>query len=119
MSITHVTWGSHDKSKTSTVLLSLLLLFTLALAACGGGTTQPTTTAQKSVLRVAAQSSDFTQAGFNPYNTHADAGIGLLYETLYFVNVNGGGFTPWRATSFPWARVKNKSTVQHHHGLTF
>jgi len=79
-----------NKVKTSTVLLSLLLLFTLALAACGGSTNQPTAT-HKSVLRVAAQSSDFTQAGFNPYNTHADAGIGLLYETLYFVNVNGAG----------------------------
>jgi len=105
-----------DKAKTSTVLLSLLLLFTLALAACGGGTTQPTP-AQKSVLRVAAQSSDFTQAGFNPYNTHADAGIGLLYETLYFVNVNGGGFTPWLATSYQWNSDNTQVTFNLRQGV--
>jgi peptide/nickel transport system substrate-binding protein len=83
-------------------MFSLLLLFSLVLAACGSGPTTPTAS-KKSVLKVAAQSYDFAQAGFNPYNGHPNAGVlGLVYETLYFVNVNGGQFTPVLATSFKW-----------------
>ncbi len=83
-------------------LFSLLVLFSLLLAACGGGSTS-NTTAKKSILKVAAQSYDYAQAGFNPYNGHPNAGmLGLVYETLYFVNVNGGQFTPMLATSYKW-----------------
>src|SRR5207249_11045529 len=42
-------------------------------------------------------------SGFNPYNGHPNAGLqGLVYETLYFVNVNGGSFTPMLATDYKW-----------------
>jgi peptide/nickel transport system substrate-binding protein len=85
--------------------LTLLVVFTMILAACGGGSNNnngPKTNG-KVVLRVAAQSYDFAQSGFNPYNGHPNAGIlGLVYETLYFVNVNGGAFTPMLATSYQW-----------------
>src|SRR5215470_13175682 len=89
------------KVKSFTALLSLIVLFSVILTACGGGTTQQATS--KHILKVAAQSYDFAQSGFNPYNGHPNAGIlGLVYETLYFVNVNDGSFTPMLATSYQW-----------------
>ncbi|HZS76020.1 MAG TPA: ABC transporter substrate-binding protein [Ktedonobacteraceae bacterium] len=95
--------GSRIRAKTA--FLTLLVVFTMILAACGGGSNNnngPKTNG-KVVLRVAAQSYDFAQSGFNPYNGHPNAGIlGLVYETLYFVNVNGGAFTPMLATSYQW-----------------
>src|SRR5213078_5392501 len=95
-------WSSRVKVKSLTTLLSLVVLFSMILVACGG-TSQNTQTATKHILKVAAQSYDFAQSGFNPFNTHTNAGIpGLVYETLYFVNVNGGAFTPMLATSYKW-----------------
>ena len=88
--------------KLITGLFSLLVLFTLILSACGGSNT-PNTSTKKSVLKIATQSYDFAQAGFNPYNGHPNAGLlGLVYEPLYFVNVNGGQFTPMLASDYKW-----------------
>ena len=94
---------SRRKVKSFTALLTLIVLISMVLVACGGGTTQNNQTSSKHILKVAAQSYDFAQSGFNPFNTHTNAGIlGLVYETLYFVNVNGGAFTPMLATSYKW-----------------
>ncbi|GAC1350998.1 MAG: ABC transporter substrate-binding protein [Ktedonobacteraceae bacterium] len=94
---------SRLKVKSFTALLSLIVLISMVLVACGGGTTQNTTTSSKHILKVAAQSYDFAQSGFNPFNTHTNAGVqGLVYETLYFVNVNGGAFTPMLASDYKW-----------------
>ncbi|HEV2661394.1 MAG TPA: ABC transporter substrate-binding protein, partial [Ktedonobacteraceae bacterium] len=90
------------RNKARTALFALLVACLLLLAACGGGTTTSSRSNGKTVLRVAAQSYDFAQTGFNPYNAHPNAGIGLIYETLYFVNVNGGAFTPMLASSYQW-----------------
>src|SRR6266550_4230639 len=96
--------SSRVKVKSFTTLLSLFVLFSMILVACGGGTSQNNQTATKHVLKVAAQSYDFAQTGFNPYNTHTNAGVqGLVYETLYFVNVNDGSFTPMLATNYAWS----------------
>ena len=96
--------SSGKKSRLTGAVFSLLILLTLILAACGGGSTNNnTTTNTKHVLKIAAQSYDFAQAGFNPFNGHPNAGIlGMVYETLYFVNVNGGAFTPMLATNYSW-----------------
>jgi len=84
------------------MVFTLLVILTVILAACGGGGNSATKSS-KAILKVATQSYDFAQAGFNPYNGHPNAGIsGLVYETLYFVNVNGGAFTPMLATSYQW-----------------
>src|SRR5579859_173335 len=94
--------SSRVKVRSFTALLSLIVLFSMAFVACGG-TTQSSQTSTKHILRVAAQSYDFAQSGFNPFNTHTNAGVlGLVYETLYFVNVNGGAFTPMLATDYKW-----------------
>ena len=90
---------SRVKVTSFTALLSLIVLISVVLTACGGNTTQSNTTTSKHILKVATQSYDFAQSGFNPYNGHPNAGVsGLVYETLYFVNVNGGSFTPMLAT---------------------
>src|SRR6202162_2779312 len=93
--------SSRVKAKSFTALLGLLVLLTMVLAACGGAT-QSNQTATKHILKVAAQSYDYAQSGFNIYNGHPNAGLGLVYETLYFVDVNGGLFTPMLATSYQW-----------------
>ncbi|HTK07265.1 MAG TPA: ABC transporter substrate-binding protein [Ktedonobacteraceae bacterium] len=96
---------------------SLLVLFTLLLSACGGSNSTPSG-AKKSVLKVAAQSYDFAQSGFNPYNGHPNAGmLGLVYETLYFVNVNGGQFTPMLATSYQWNSDNTQVTFAIRQGV--
>jgi peptide/nickel transport system substrate-binding protein len=87
------------------------MLFTMVLAACGGTTQNNSQTPSKHILKVATQSYDFAQSGFNPYNGHTNAGIqGLVYETLYFVNVNGGQFTPMLASSYQWNSDNTKVT---------
>lgn len=94
--------SSRMKIKSTTMIFSLLVIFTLMLSACGSSSTS-NSSGGKHILRIAAQSYDFAQAGFNPYNGHPNAGVlGLVYETLYFVNVNDGSFTPMLATNYAW-----------------
>ncbi|HLJ35808.1 MAG TPA: ABC transporter substrate-binding protein [Ktedonobacteraceae bacterium] len=94
--------GKTGKIKRVPLLLSFIVLLSLVFTACGGGSSSPTTSS-KSILKIAAQSYDFAQSGFNPYNGHPNAGVlGLVYETLYFVNVNDGSFTPMLASSYQW-----------------
>jgi peptide/nickel transport system substrate-binding protein len=94
---------SRVKIKSTAAVFTLLVIFTFILSACGGGSTQNNQANSKHILKIATQSYDFAQAGFNPYNGHPNAGIqGLVYETLYFVNVNDGSFTPMLATSYQW-----------------
>ncbi len=91
------------KHRTALVLVTLLTLFALLLAACGGESATKSGNNGKSVLTIGAQSSDFIQAGFNPYNPHPNIGVfGLVYETLYFTNRITGEYTPWLASSYQW-----------------
>ncbi len=100
---------SRVKIKSTAAVFTFLVIFTFILSACGGGSTQNNQANSKHILKIATQSYDFAQAGFNPYNGHPNAGIqGLVYETLYFVNVNDGSFTPMLATSYQW----NSDTTQ-------
>ncbi|HLH60729.1 MAG TPA: ABC transporter substrate-binding protein [Ktedonobacteraceae bacterium] len=101
--------SSRLKIRFTAVAFSLLVIFTLILSACGSsGSTN--NSGGKSILKVAAQSYDFAQSGWNPYNGHPNAGVlGLVYETLYFVNVNDGSFTPMLATNYAWSN--NNTTV--------
>jgi peptide/nickel transport system substrate-binding protein len=89
--------------KGGLLLCILLLICAGLLSACGGGSSNSNSSNSKKVLKIATQSYDFAQAGFNPYNGHPNAGaLGLIYETLYFVNVNDGSFTPMLASSYQW-----------------
>src|SRR5256885_12876099 len=91
---------SRRKVKSLTALLTLIVLISMVLVACGGGTTQNNQTSSKQILKIAPQSYDFSQSRFNPFNTHPNAGIlGLVFETLYFVNLNRGAVQPNLATT--------------------
>lgn len=93
--------SSRAKIASMAMGFTFLVIFTMILAACGGSPSQNTNT--KHILKIAAQSNDFTQAGFNPYNGHPNAGLeGMVYETLDFVNINDGSFTPMLASSYLW-----------------
>src|SRR6266852_6409727 len=95
--------SSRVKTKATGALFTFLVIFTMLLSACGGGNAQNNQANSKTILKIATQSYDFAQAGFNPYNGHPNAGVlGLVYETLYFVNVNDGSFTPMLATDYKW-----------------
>ena len=94
---------SPRKLQTGMVLLTILVLLAMLLTACStGNSTNSHGNTTKVVLKVATQSYDFAQAGFNPYNGHPNAGIGLIYETLEFVSVNSNTFTPMLATGHQW-----------------
>ncbi|MGH2495042.1 MAG: ABC transporter substrate-binding protein [Ktedonobacteraceae bacterium] len=110
---------SRVKSKRAMMVSTLLVVFTMILAACGS-TSQNNNTGSttKHVLTVAAQSTDFSQAGLNPFNGHTDVGVqGLIYETLYFVNVNSGAFTPMLATNYSWNSDNTQLTFTIRQGV--
>src|SRR5260370_16398162 len=95
--------SSRVKTKATGSLFAFLVIFTMLLSACGGGNAQNNQANSKDIAKIDTQSYDFAQAGFNPYNGHPNAGVlGLVYETLYFVNVNDGSFTPMLATGYQW-----------------
>src|SRR6266568_5832548 len=77
--------SSKVKVKSFTTLLSLVVLFSMILVACGGGTSQNNQT--KHILKVAAQSYDFAQSGFNIYNGHPNAGLGLILGSCNFLDL--------------------------------
>jgi peptide/nickel transport system substrate-binding protein len=92
--------ASPKKFKLGAALFTLLTLLTLILTGCGGSTNA----SKKAILTVGAQSADVTQAGFNPYNPQPNMGVlGLIYEPLFFSNINDGSYTPWLATSYQWS----------------
>lgn len=107
------------KSQQAMLVATLLVVFTMILAACGSSPQNNTPgSTSKHVLTVAAQSSDFSQAGLNPFNGHPDVGVqGLIYETLYFVNVNGGSFTPMLATNYSWNSDNTQLTFTIRQGV--
>src|SRR5258708_13048596 len=87
------------KIKATSMVFTLLVIFTLILSACGTSGTSSSTSSKK-VLKIATQSYDFAQSGWNPYNGHPNAVVlGLVYETLYFLNFIDASFTPMRPTT--------------------
>ncbi len=91
------------KGKTALILISLLFIIGCFLSACGGNTA--TTSNKKHILTIGDHvGSDFTKL-LSPYNlTAVNEGIqGMVYEPLYFFNVNNGAETPWLATGYSWS----------------
>ncbi len=110
--------SSRMKSRSMAMVFSLVVIFTMILSACGSSGQNNNAGSTKHILKIAAQSYDFAQAGFNPYNGHPNAGVlGLVYETLYFVNVNGGAFTPMLATSYAWNSDNTQLTFTIRQGV--
>ncbi len=93
------------KTRTMTVLFSLLALLLLLLAACGQGGNSTTPAASKnSVLNVVpSPKGDFTN-GFSPYSSTSNYGSqGMIYETLLFFNRMNSEVKPWLAQSYAFS----------------
>ncbi len=93
------------KTRTMTVVFSLLALLLLLLAACGQGGSSTTPAAPKnSVLNVVpSPKGDFTN-GFSPYSSSSNYGSqGMIYETLLFFNRMSSEVKPWLAQSYAFS----------------
>ncbi|HEY7418936.1 MAG TPA: hypothetical protein VH593_27390, partial [Ktedonobacteraceae bacterium] len=89
------------KTRLGLIFTTFLALFVLILSACGnsGTSNQSKTTA----LTIGAQTSDFTEAGYNPFNPNVNVGVwGLVYEPLFFNNINNGQYSPLLGQSYQW-----------------
>src|SRR5450631_1468868 len=103
--------GPSAKLKLTGKLFTLLFLsLTTVLAACSGGgstSTPPASTARASILRVNPSPGKTNPDLFNPFfnvNGGSDFGSqGLLYESLYFVNLYNGQEQPWLASSYSYS----------------
>ncbi len=98
---------------------SLLVVLILVLAACGSGpTTQQPSGSTHNVLRLGAfvGSALPTPQVTNPFNgnvaTDGPAVQGMVYETLFFVNVNNNQSTPLLGMSSSWNSDNTQLTVK-------
>jgi peptide/nickel transport system substrate-binding protein len=111
------------KLKAGFALGSLLVVFTMLLAACGGTTSQQPTGSTHHVLHIGA----FVGAAYptpqitNPYNGNAasDApGVqGMVYETLFFVDLSTNQTTPLLGQSSSWNSDNTQLTVNLRKGV--
>jgi peptide/nickel transport system substrate-binding protein len=100
--------GPIAKFKVSGKLLTMVLLaLATVLAACSSGGTTPPATTRASILRVNPSPGKDNPDLFNPFfnnNGGSDFGAqGLLFETLYYVNLYNGQETPWLASSYAYS----------------
>jgi peptide/nickel transport system substrate-binding protein len=100
--------GPSTKFKLTGKLLTVLFLaLAIVLAACGGGGTTVPPPARASILRVNPSPGKDNPDLFNPFfnvNGGSDFGAqGLLFESLYFVNLYNGTPTPWLASSYTYS----------------
>lgn len=109
--------SSRMKFKAGFVFSSLLIVFTMLLAACGSGTGQQQNGSTHNVLHIGAfvGSAYPTPQITNPFNGNAasDApGVqGIVYETLFFVNLNDNKSTPLLGLSSSWNSDSTQLTV--------
>jgi peptide/nickel transport system substrate-binding protein len=103
--------SSKMKLKAGFVFSSLLVVFAMLLAACGNSTTT-TTTHHKQVLHLGAfVGPSFTKLT-SPYNGNAQVGtLGMVYETLFFTNLNDGTSTGLLGQSSEWNSDNTQLTV--------
>lgn len=111
------------KLKAGFALGSLLVVFTLLLAACGSTTSQQPAGSTHHVLHIGA----FVGAAYptpqitNPYNGNAasDApGVqGMVYETLFFVDLSTNQTTPLLGQSSSWNSDNTQLTVNLRKGV--
>ncbi|MFL5655208.1 MAG: ABC transporter substrate-binding protein [Ktedonobacteraceae bacterium] len=101
------------KTRTATLLLSLLVIFALMLSACGGGTTS---TQKSTVLTVSNGPIGSYPQNFNPLLvSNANPGPrGMIYETLLYFDWQHGTINPWLALSYQWSSDATSVTFHLH-----
>ena len=114
--------SSRMKLKAGFALSSLLIVLTMILAACGG-TSSPQTGSTHHVLRI----NDFVGSAYptpqitNPFNgnvaTDGPGVQGMVYETLFFVDVSTNKTTPLLGLSSSWNSDNTQLTVNLRQGV--
>ncbi len=103
------------KLKAGFIFCSLLIVVSMLLAACGGGSA---TQSKAHTLVMAATTSQFTTAGFNPYSPNANAGLsGLIYEPLFYADPLTGQWTGLLGQSHDFSADGTQVTVHLRSGV--
>lgn len=105
--------SSRMKFKAGFALSSLLVIFSMLLAACGGSSGQQTNTSNHHyTLHIGGFVGDAFTKVTSPYNGNANPGtLGMVYEPLFFVNLNDGKYTPLLGQSYAWNSDNTQLTV--------
>ncbi len=88
---------------TGKLFLVLLLSLVVVLAACGTTSSAPKSTTLHMLSAPGQGNPDLFNPYFNTNSGSAYGSQGLLYETLYFVNLYNAQTQPWLATSYQYS----------------
>jgi len=109
--------SSRLKLKAGFVFCSLLVVFTMLLSACGSAQ-QSNTTSTHHALRIGNFVGDAFTKVTSPYNGNAQSGVlGMVYETLFFNDLNTGQSTPLLGLSSAWDSTNTQLTVNLRQGV--
>ena len=111
--------SSRMKFKAGVTLFSLLIVLTMVLAACGGGNGQSSTSSNHHYsLHIGNFVGDAFTKATSPYNGNAQSGVlGMVYEPLFFTNLNNNQITPLLGLSSSWDSTNTKLTVNLRQGV--
>jgi peptide/nickel transport system substrate-binding protein len=110
--------SSRMKLKAGFILCSLLVVFTMLLSACGGSSSPGSQTSTHHSLRIGNFVGDAFTKVTSPYNGNAQSGInGMVYETLFFTNLNNGQVSPLLGLSDEWNSDNTQLTVHLRQGV--
>lgn len=106
------------KKRTGTILGSLLIMVSLLLAACGGLASNTTPTAQHHTLKIGGFVGEAFTKATSPFNSSANIGtLGMVYEPLFFMDLNSGKYTPLLGMSSSWNSDNTQLTVNLRTGV--
>lgn len=112
--------SSRMKFKAGFALFSLLVIFSMLMAACGESSNPQSGTSSNhhNVLHIGGFVGDAFTKVTSPYNGNANPGtLGMIYETLFFVNLNDGKYTPLLGQSYSWSSDNTQLTVNLRQGV--
>jgi peptide/nickel transport system substrate-binding protein len=100
------------------MIFSLLVILSLLLAACGSGGSTTQSSNHHNVLRIGNFVGDAFTKATSPYNGNAQSGVlGMVYEPLFFTNLNNNQTTPLLGTSSSWNSDNTQLTVNLRSGV--
>ncbi|HEY7092796.1 MAG TPA: ABC transporter substrate-binding protein [Ktedonobacterales bacterium] len=106
--------------RTTTALMSLALLFSLALAACGSTSNNAKRTGPPQPLVIVANTGGDLVQNFNPFlngSVNSYGQFGPIYETLMFFNRADGTSKGWLADSATYSSDATQITFKLHPGI--
>lgn len=105
------------KFKAGFLVCSLLVIFTMVLSACGGGSSTQTQN-HHNVLHIGNFVGDAFTEATSPYNGNAESGVlGMVYEPLFFTDLNNNQVTPLLGLSSTWNSSNTQLTVALRQGV--